>query len=42
MTRTNLRHLFKNKGNFIYNHKLKELGHMSETVDKKGLMEACP
>ena len=23
MTRTNLRHLFRNKGNFTYNHKLK-------------------
>ena len=31
MTRTNLRHLFKNKGNFIYNYKLKKCKHMSET-----------
>ena len=31
MTRTNLRHLFKNKGNFIYNYKLKRFEHMSET-----------
>ena len=31
MTRTNLRHLFKNKGNFIYNYKLKKYKHMSET-----------
>ena len=32
MTRTNLRHLFRNKGSFIYNHELKKLEHMSETT----------
>ena len=31
MTRTNRRHLFKNKGNFVYNYKLKKYEHMSET-----------
>ena len=31
ITRTNLRHLFRNKGNFIYNHKLKKWEHISET-----------
>ena len=31
MTRTNLRHLFKNKGNSIYNYKLKKFEHISET-----------
>ena len=31
MTRTNLRHLFRNKGNFIYNNKPKKWEHMSET-----------
>ena len=28
MTRTNRRHLFKNKGNFVYNYKLKKYEHM--------------
>ena len=31
MTWTNTRHLFKNKGNFVYNYKLKKFEHMSET-----------
>ena len=31
MTWTNRRHLFKNKGNFVYNYKLKKLEHMSKT-----------
>ena len=31
MTRTNRRYLFKNKGNFVYNYKLKKYEHMSET-----------
>ena len=31
MTRTNRRHLFKNKGNFVYNYKLKKYEYMSET-----------
>ena len=31
MTWTNRRHLFKNKGNFVYNYKLKEFEHMSKT-----------
>ena len=31
MTRTNCRHLFKNKGNLVYNYKLKKYEHMSET-----------
>ena len=31
MTRTNRRHLFKNKGNFVYNYKLKKYEHMSKT-----------
>ena len=31
MTRTNCRHLFKNKGNFIFNYKLKKYEHFSET-----------
>ena len=31
MTRTNLRHLLKNKDNFIYIYKLKKFEHMSET-----------
>ena len=31
MTRTNLRHLFRNKGNFDYNYKLKKFEHMSNT-----------
>ena len=31
MTRTNLRHLFRNKGNFLYHNKLKKWEHMSET-----------
>ena len=31
MTRTNCRHLFKNKGNFIFNCKLKKYEHFSET-----------
>ena len=29
ITRTNLRHLFRSKGNFVYNHKLKKFEHMS-------------
>ena len=31
MTRTNRRHLLRNKGNFVYNNKLKKYEHMSET-----------
>ena len=31
MTWTNRRHLFKNKGNFVYNYKLKKFEHMSKT-----------
>ena len=31
MTRTNLRHLFRNKGSFVYNFKLKKFEHMSNT-----------
>ena len=31
MTRTNYRHLFKNKGNIIFNDKLKKYEHFSET-----------
>ena len=31
MTRTNRRHLFRNKGNFVYNYKLKKYEHMSKT-----------
>ena len=31
MTRTNCRHLFKNKGNFIFNYKLKKYEHFSQT-----------
>ena len=31
MARTNCRHLFKNKGNLVYNYKLKKYKHMSET-----------
>ena len=31
MTQTRMRHLIKNKGNFIYNYKLKKYEHMSET-----------
>ena len=31
MTWINRRHLFKNKGNFVYNHKLKKFEHMSKT-----------
>ena len=31
MARTNCRHLFKNKGNLVYNYKLKKYEHMSET-----------
>ena len=31
MTRTNHRHLFRNKGNFVYNYKLKMYEDMSET-----------
>ena len=31
MTRTNWRHLFKNKGSFIFNYKLKKYDHFSET-----------
>ena len=31
MTLTNRRHLFKNKGNFVYNYKLKKFEHMSKT-----------
>ena len=31
MTRTNRRHLFRNKDNFGYNYKLKKYKHMSET-----------
>ena len=31
MTRTNCRHLFKNKGNFIFNYKLKKYEHFCET-----------
>ena len=31
MTRTNLKHLFRNKGNFVYNYKLKKFEHMSNT-----------
>ena len=31
MTRTNRRHLFKNKGNFVYNYKLKKYEYMSKT-----------
>ena len=31
MTRTNCRHLFKNKGNLVYSYKLKKYEHMSKT-----------
>ena len=31
MTRTNHRHSFKNKGNLVYNYKLKKYEHMSQT-----------
>ena len=31
MTWTYRRHLFKNKGNFVYNYKLKKFEHMSKT-----------
>ena len=31
MRRTNRRHLFKNKGNFVYNYKLKKYEYMSKT-----------
>ena len=31
MTRSNCRLLFKNKGKFVYNYKLKKYEHMSET-----------
>ena len=31
MTRTNHRHLFRKKGNFVYNYKLKMYEDMSET-----------
>ena len=31
MTWTNRRFLFKNKGDFVYNYKLKKFEHMSET-----------
>ena len=31
MTKTNRRHLFRNKGNFVYNFKLKRYEHMSQT-----------
>ena len=31
MTRTKCRHLFKNKGNLVYNYKLQKYEHMSET-----------
>ena len=31
MTKTNRRHLFRNKGNFVYNYKLKKYEHMSQT-----------
>ena len=31
MTQTRMRHLFKNKFNFVYNYKLKKYEHMSET-----------
>ena len=31
MTHTRYRYLFKNKGNFVYNYKLKKYEHMSET-----------
>ena len=31
MTKTNYRYLFKNKGNFIFNDKLKKYKHFSET-----------
>ena len=49
MTRTNCRHLFKNKGNLVYNYKFQKYEHMSETPmrgdfyylqpTKKGLFE---
>ena len=32
MTRTKCRHLFKNKGNFIFDYKLKKYEHVSETL----------
>ena len=31
MTWTNRRHMFKNKGDFVYNYKLKKFKHMSKT-----------
>ena len=31
MTKTNHRHVFKNKGNFVFNYKLKKYEHLSET-----------
>ena len=34
MTWTRQRFLFKNKGNFIYNYKLKKFEHISETPIK--------
>ena len=35
MTRSNCRHLFRNKCNFVYNYKLKKYKHMSETPMRK-------
>ena len=31
MTHTNSRYLFKNKGNFVYNYKVKKYMHMKHT-----------
>ena len=31
MTKTNHRHVFKNKGNFVFNYKLKKYEHLSES-----------
>ena len=47
MTWTRYRYLFKNKGNFVYNFKLKKYEHMSETLmqnnfKEKRFMETCP
>ena len=34
MTQTNFRNLFKNRGNFAYNYRLKKYEHMSKTPMK--------
>ena len=39
MTQTRYRYLFKNKGNFVYNFKLKKYEHMSETSMRHNFKE---